>query len=98
MREHGRTVAGVTTRAKLLARLLEPAVVSIRFDELVSLLRALGFQERIRGSHHIFSHPAVPRLINLQRDGSRAKKYQVQQVRKILIQYGLVGRQPTEEP
>ena len=45
----------------------------------------LGFTERIRGSHHIFRREGVRELINLQRDGSQAKPYQVRQVRQVIL-------------
>lgn len=57
---------------------------SIRFEDLCGLLRKLGFAERIKGSHHIFRKDGVAGKINLQRDGSQAKTYQVKQVRKLL--------------
>jgi len=47
--------------------------------------------ERGRGSHHIFVKEAVEELINLQRDGKSAKPYQVKQVRRILLRYGMGG-------
>ena len=47
------------------------------------LLR-LGFVERVRGSHHIFRKEGVRERINLQRDGSHAKPYQVRQVRQVV--------------
>jgi hypothetical protein len=50
---------------------------NILFDDLRWLLRRLGFEERIRGSHHIFRKPGVEEKINLQRDNSQAKPYQV---------------------
>ncbi len=50
---------------------------NIRFDELRRFLLRLGFDERIRGSHHIFRKQGVRELVNLQRDGSQAKPYQV---------------------
>lgn len=62
---------------------------SIRFDALRSLLLHLGFEERTKGSHHIFRRVDVEQRINLQRDGSRAKPYQVRQVRSILLRYRL---------
>ena len=43
---------------------------SIRFDELVNLLVQLGFDERVRGSHHVFRKQGVDEKINLQVDGS----------------------------
>ena len=58
---------------------------NIRFDELRRLLMKLGFTERIRGSHHIFRKGGVRERINLQRDGSHAKPYQVRQVRKVIL-------------
>jgi len=54
------------------------------------LLR-LGFAERTRGSHHIFSKEGVEELINLQRHGNNAKAYQVRQVRAILKRHGFTG-------
>ena len=58
---------------------------NIRFEELRSFLLRLGFTERIRGSHHIFRREGVRELINLQRDGSQAKPYQVRQVRQVIL-------------
>ncbi len=51
----------------------------------------MGFTERRRGSHHLFSRPGVAERINLQREGSHAKPYQVRQVRRILLRYELAG-------
>jgi len=68
---------------------------SIRFDELRSLLRWLGFRERIRGSHHLFIREGISELLNLQRDGDKAKAYQVRQLRRILTKYG-AGELPPE--
>lgn len=61
---------------------------NIRFADLCNLIQDLGSAERIRGSHHVFTKPGLP-MINLQEDGSGAKTYQVRQVRKIIIQFGL---------
>jgi hypothetical protein len=47
----------------------------------------LGFKERIRGSHHIFSRHDIPEILNLQPKGTKAKRYQVKQVRGILVKY-----------
>ena len=48
-----------------------------------------GFVERVRGSHHIFRKDGVRERINLQRDGSQAKPYQVRQIRQVILRYGL---------
>ena len=55
-------------------------------------LADLGFEERIRGSHHIFVKPGVEQLVNLQKEGSTAKPYQVRQVRSVILRYRLGGR------
>ena len=57
------------------------------FDDLCQLLRHWGFDERTRGSHHIFRKAGVEERINLQRDGSQAKPYQVSQVRRVILKY-----------
>lgn len=63
---------------------------NIRFAEVVKLLRRLGFDERIKGSHHIFTRNGLPEILNLQpKTGGLAKPYQVRQVRQILVKYGL---------
>ncbi len=67
------------------------ADANIRFSELCTLLRQLGFDERIRGSHHIFRRPGTREKVNLQPYGSNAKAYQVRQVRKILVKYGITN-------
>lgn len=61
----------------------------IRFGDLRALLLKLGFAERIKGSHHIFTHEGVAEILNLQAKKSMAKPYQVKQVRKVLVQYKL---------
>ena len=63
---------------------------NIRFDELCHLLRAKGFRMRVSGSHHIFTQSGVLERINLQKEGSKAKPYQVRQIRKILANYKLL--------
>ena len=58
---------------------------NIRFEELRSYLLRQGFAGRVRGSHHLFRREGVRELINLQRDGSQAKPYQVRQVRQAIL-------------
>jgi predicted RNA binding protein YcfA (HicA-like mRNA interferase family) len=48
-------------------------------------LNTLGFEVRIRGSHHLFRHAKLGEIINLQRDGSHTKPYQVKQIRNIIL-------------
>ena len=76
---------------KTLEKLLRgESDANIRFDELCHLLQAKGFRMRVSGSHHIFTRAGVMERINIQRDGAKAKPYQVRQVRKILANYKLL--------
>ena len=72
--------------------LLGSADANIDFANLCAVLLSLGFSERSKGSHHIFSKPGMEELINLQRDGSKAKPYQVRQVRAIIQRNNLWSR------
>jgi predicted RNA binding protein YcfA (HicA-like mRNA interferase family) len=62
---------------------------SIRFTELIQLLRVMGFNERIKGSHHILYRHDIEEILNLQPNGAQAKAYQVKQVRNIILKYRL---------
>jgi len=76
----------------LLARVLRGSSdANIGFNDLRQLLRRLGFEERIRGSHHMFWKAGIEEKINLQREGSKAKVYQVRQVRATILRYKLGG-------
>ena len=77
---------------KLLDKILEGrADASIGFEDLRHLLVRLGFEERIRGSHHLVRHGESGARINLQSAGSMAKPYQVKQAR-IAIMSVLEGK------
>jgi len=62
---------------------------NIRFNDLCQLMKRLGFEERVRGSHHMFRKSGVIEKMNLQRDKDKAKAYQVRQVREIIHKYNL---------
>jgi len=68
--------------------MLAQSDANVAFSDLCSLLLALGFRERVRGGHHVFTRDDVIERINLQKDGNKAKPYQVKQVRNILQRYG----------
>lgn len=75
---------------KLLFQILRGlSDANIDFNDLRGLLLYIGFEMRIKGSHHTFRKNGVPEKINLQRDGSKAKSYQVRQVRNIIQRYQL---------
>jgi len=56
----------MSKHGKLLLQILQgQSDANIPFEDLRSLLLHLGFEERIRGSHHIFRKPGVEDKINL---------------------------------
>ncbi len=59
------------------------------FTDICRLLNKLGFNERVKGSHHIFTKDSVAEIINIQPVGSKAKAYQVKQVRNLILKYKL---------
>ncbi len=69
---------------------------NIAFSELCQILHHLGFEERMRGSHHIFFKAGVDEILNLQPKQSQAKPYQVKQVRELIVKYGLLGNEDEE--
>ena len=84
--------------AKIFERVLRGrADANIRFDDLRTLLTHLGFAERIRGDHHIFTREGIDEILNLQPRGGKAKPYQVKQVRAVLTGYGLAEEPGSED-
>ncbi len=77
-------------RSRLVGRVLSGrSDANIRFTDLLALLHRLGFDERTRGSHHIFTRDDLDEIVNLQPHGSQAKPYQVRQVRQLILRYEL---------
>ena len=62
---------------------------NIDFMDLCKLLSRFDFAERVKGSHHIFTKDVVEEIINIQPIGSKAKAYQVKQVRNLILKYKL---------
>jgi len=76
-------------KRKLLRKLLTGSK-NIRFSEAITCAEAVGFRlDRINGSHHIYVHPDIPELINLQNVGGKAKPYQVNQFLAIVERHDL---------
>jgi hypothetical protein len=77
---------------KLFSKIIEgKSDENIAFDDLCQLLKRLGFEQRVKGSHHIFRKEGIVEKPNLQKDGNKAKSYQVRQIRDILIKYNIQG-------
>ncbi len=82
--------------SKNLDRLLRgTSDANFGFDDLRQILIRLGFVERVRGDHHIFTREGEPDILNLQPRGSQAKPYQVKQARGLIVTLGLA--ESTEE-
>ena len=62
---------------------------NITFAELRYALEALGFEVRVKGDHFIYTKQSVAEIVNLQPLGSKAKAYQVKQVRTLILKYKL---------
>ena len=83
---------------KFLAKVLRgTSDANISFADLCQMLKSFGFDERIKGDHHIFTMCDVREILNLQPKGSKAKVYQVRQVRKIILQYHLMQEGKDEQ-
>lgn len=94
--EAGRTVSAeyraVTRHEKTWQRLQSRfGDRNFEFADLRDLLLAIGFDERVRGGHHIFTRDGIPEIVDLQPAGHLAKPYQVRQVRNLVLKYDLMG-------
>lgn len=74
-------------------KILEKALAgskNIRFSDMVKLVEGFGFRlSRVSGSHHIFVHPQVQELVNLQEVDGKAKPYQIRQFLGLIERYNL---------
>ena len=69
--------------------LMRRSDANVPFGTLCSLLKRLGFDERLKGDHHIFTREGVEEILNLQPKRGVAKPYQVKQVRLVILRYDL---------
>ena len=77
-------------KRKLLQKILDGSK-NVRFQDMILLVQAFGFrQSRVSGSHHIFTHPGIPELVNLQDVHGQAKPYQIKQFLKLVERHNLV--------
>ncbi len=79
---------------KVMEKILRGASdANIAFDDIRGVLLYLGFEERVRGSHHIYRKNRIEEKINMQREGNKAKPYHLRQVRQIILRYHLSGEE-----
>ena len=77
-------------RRKLLKRLSEGQLRNVAFGDIINMVEGFGFRwVRTGGSHHIFSHPDIPELVNLQEVKGEAKPYQIRQFLRLVEKYNL---------
>ena len=82
----------MSQKEKLLSQILTGrSDANVNFNDLINLLQSLGFEQRIRGSHHILTREGIEEIINLQPKGAKAKAYQVRQIRQLIVKYRLEG-------
>jgi hypothetical protein len=78
----------MTGHGKFVKRLMSGrSDADIKFDDLCTLLKLLGFTMRVRADHHIFSKDGIVEIINLQPVNAKVKPYQVKQVRNLIRAY-----------
>jgi predicted RNA binding protein YcfA (HicA-like mRNA interferase family) len=76
-------------RKKILQKILAGSK-NIRFSDMVNLVQGFGFTlSRTDGSHHIFTRPDIPELVNLQNIKGQAKPYQIRQFLKLVETHNL---------
>ena len=77
-------------RKLLLRRLTRGALHNVSFGDIVNLAEGFGFKlDRVRGSHHLFIHPDVPEVLNLQPENGQAKPYQIRQFLRLVEEHEL---------
>jgi len=75
---------------RLLKRLSEGQLRNVAFGDMINMVKGFGFRlDRVSGSHHIFIHPAIPELVNLQEVRGEAKPYQIRQFLRLVERYNL---------
>jgi len=77
-------------RKRLLKKLGKGSLRNVSFNDMVKLVSGFGFElARVSGSHHVFTHPDIPELLNLQEVSGQAKPYQIRQFLKLVEKYNL---------
>jgi predicted RNA binding protein YcfA (HicA-like mRNA interferase family) len=75
---------------KLYAQLLTSRSRTLPFRDFERLLRAFGFEhDRTRGSHQVWTHPAINLPLSIQPSDKDAKRYQIEQFLELVEQHGL---------
>jgi predicted RNA binding protein YcfA (HicA-like mRNA interferase family) len=82
-------MSDMATKRKILQKILAGSK-NIRFSDMIELVEGFGFRlSRTDGSHHIFVHPDIPELVNLQEVQGQAKPYQMRQFLRLIERHSL---------
>lgn len=80
----------MTKIEKLYARVTANPGQQISFRDFVALIEAVGFRHaRSKGSHRSYRHPDCPKLLVIQPQGNRAKRYQVREFLDMVEEFRL---------
>jgi hypothetical protein len=75
---------------RLLSRVARGDLANVSFSDMRRLVEAFGFElRRTSGSHHVFVHPDIRELLNLQEVRGQAKPYQIRQFLRLVERYAL---------
>ncbi len=76
-------------KRKLLKKILM-SIKNVSFKDMQLLAEYYGFHlDRINGSHHIYVHPKIEELVNIQNVKGNTKPYQVRQFLSLVERYNL---------
>jgi len=75
---------------KLLTRLASGSLTNVSFADFQRFVEAFGWRlSRTSGSHHVYVHPDLDQLVNLQEVRGEAKPYQIRQFLRLVERYNL---------
>lgn len=80
----------MVNRRQLLLRLACGHLHNVPFADFITLVEGFGFRLlRHKGSHHLFGHPQLSELLNLQEVKGQAKPYQIRQFLRLIEKYNI---------
>jgi hypothetical protein len=87
---HWHSGIGPMHRSRRLQRLSQRTLHHVRFADLRDLVQGFDYRLlRISSSHHIFSHPDISALVNLQEVRGEAKPYLIRQFLRLVERYNV---------
>ncbi len=81
---------------KIYKKIIKEGRSNVSFADLQFFLEKTGFSVRCKGDHFIYTMNGINDIINIQPDGNSAKRYQIKQIKQVILKYKLGGN-PDEE-